>query len=117
MKILVVDNEPGIRRNIQRILRDHEVVTASSAVDACKTMLDTTGFDLVLSNVGMSGGTGVDLHRWVVEHRPGLATRFAFMTGGMQNEVAEYIREAGSPILAKPFTIDEVKEVLAGFDF
>jgi DNA-binding response OmpR family regulator len=116
MKILLVDDEPNIRKALRRLLRDHEVSEAPNVYEACKTLLDTIEFDLVLSDVMMPNGTGADLHRWVLEHREDLSSRFVFMTGGMRDDVKNYVLGTGAPILDKPFTFDEVKEVLAGFD-
>jgi len=116
MRILIVDDEPTLRKSLRRLLREHEVVEAPSANAACKALVTEPEIDAVISDVMMPGGTGADLHRWVLEHRPDLATHFIFMTGGVPNpELRRYVDGAGAPILTKPSTISEVKELLAGF--
>lgn len=115
MKILLVEDELNIRKALIRLLRDHEVIDAPDVVTAQGVLSTGTEIDLVLSDVMMPGGTGADLHRWVLEVRPDLASRFAFMTGGMRDDVKSYVLKTGIPILDKPFTYAEIKELLEGF--
>ncbi|HLE13940.1 MAG TPA: response regulator, partial [Anaerolineales bacterium] len=61
-KILVVDDEPGIREGCRRALRPHgyHVDTAENGEQGLqKVMLD--GFDLVLIDVMMPGLSGIEL--------------------------------------------------------
>ena len=60
-RILVVDDEPGMRRAIDRVLGRHYPVTeAASAEDALAEMARET-FDLVLADIRMPGMDGLEL--------------------------------------------------------
>lgn len=117
MNILIVDDEPVMRKVLRRLLRDHDVTEAPD-VGAAKQILGLgLKVHLVLSDVMMPEETGADLHRWILENRPNLASHFAFMTGGIRDDrVKEYVADAGVPVLAKPFTPSEIEDLLAGFD-
>ena len=118
MKILIVDDDSLIRKSLRRVLRGHNVTEAPSVGDARHILEQDPEVDLILSDVMMPGETGVDFHRWILENRPELASKFAFVTGGTPNiEIQRYIEGCGVPVLDKPFTLDEVKDLVAGFDF
>jgi len=117
MNILIVEDEPLLRKGLLRLLRDHDVTDASDVTMAREILGYGTEVDLVLSDVMMPGETGADIHRWVLKNRSDLVSRFAFMTGGMSNpEVQDYVEGCGAPILLKPFTMGELEDLLAGFD-
>ncbi len=82
-RVLVVDDEPLIRRSIQRILaREHTVVTCDSGLAASRVLANDPNFDAVLCDLMMPKMTGMDLHAWMQQHTPWLAPRVIFMTGG-----------------------------------
>jgi two-component system, response regulator RegA len=62
--ILLVDDEERLLKSLGRALRDdgHEVVTAGSADEAAKRLLER-GFDLVVVDNRMPGRTGLELIR------------------------------------------------------
>ena len=104
-RILVVDDEPGIRRTLTRLLRQqHTVVSASSAFEA-RTLLETDqNFDLILCDMMMPGMIGTALHEWLVAHYPTLARRIVFMSGGVFTpQVVEYLERVGNLKIDKPF--------------
>ncbi len=107
-RVLVVDDEPALRRTIERALRalGCEVVTAADAHLAYQ-ILHETDVDLVLLDLHlpqMSGDTFfVALtHRW-----PRLADRVVLMTGDTFAEQEHWPAELRRcPLLLKPFTLD-----------
>ena len=104
-RILVVDDEPAIRSIVARVLeREHEIVTAASG-DAAREILDNDPhFDVIICDLMMPGMTGMDLHEWLVTHRPALAQRTVFISGGAFTERAsEYVARVGNTRLDKPF--------------
>lgn len=90
-KILIVDEEPSIRRAIERTVRqmarksavEVELVSVGSAKEAMQRIQDGDRFDLILSDVMMPDQTGVDLHEWVEKEHPDLLPVFCLMSGGM----------------------------------
>lgn len=107
-RVLVVDDEPALRRTLERALRalGCEVVTAGDAHLAYQ-ILHETDVDLILLDLHlpqMSGDTFfVALtHRW-----PRLADRVVLMTGDTFAEQEHWPAELRRcPLLLKPFTLD-----------
>ncbi len=109
LRILVVDDEPALLRAFKRMLRDHEVTTASSGADAL-ALLERDSFDLVLCDVMMPGMNGTELHRRVPAE---VAGAFVFITGGaFDGAVAEYLERVAQPTLAKPVDPDALLAVM-----
>ena len=104
-RILVVDDEPAIRRALVRILgAEHEVVSAASAEEARALLMKDQGFDLLLLDLMMGGSTGTDLHAWLATSWPALAARSVFLSGGtFTPRVTEYVHACGVPMVEKPF--------------
>ncbi len=113
--ILVVDDEPEIRKFVRLMLtrNGYGVVEASSVAEAlslCEQPLGT--IRLLLTDFRMPGGNGVELATRLMPHRPHI--KVLFMTGF----AADLVSEAGFGIafLAKPFTerelIDTVRRAL-----
>ena len=110
-RILVVDDEPMIGMAIRRTLqREHEVVTLTSAREACTRLLGGERFDIVLSDVMMPEMSGVELHRELSRLSPELAARMVFLTGGAFTPYARsFLSEVENPRLEKPFSSEELR--------
>ncbi len=63
--ILLVDDEAAARSNYKTILEHygHEVLLASSVVDAKKTIADNRGIDLIITDMRMGSKSGLDMLR------------------------------------------------------
>ena len=112
--ILAADDEPSIRRMLQRIgvsLGAEMVVvdSASSAIDA----LQQRDFDLVLLDVRMPGGGGPAVFQFIMKDASHLIRRTIFMTGEPSLELGSIRGTGYFGILAKPFRISELNEILA----
>ena len=106
-RILVVDDEPHIREALKRLLsHDHEVVEVDSG-DGAQALLRTDGdFDLVLCDLMMKQGSGMDLHRWMEESRPDLADRTLFLSGGgVTSKARAFLNRMKERSFAKPLDI------------
>jgi PAS domain S-box-containing protein len=104
-RILVVDDEQGIRAIIARMLgRKHEVVTAASGEDAKAILEKDRRFDLIYCDLMMPGISGMELHAWLAERAADLAAQLVFMTGGAFTPGAsEYLAKVGNLLVEKPF--------------
>ena len=104
-RILVVDDEQGIRAIIARMLgRKHEVVTAASGEDAKAILEKDRRFDLIYCDLMMPGISGMELHAWLGERAADLAAQLVFMTGGAFTPGAsEYLARVGNLRVEKPF--------------
>jgi PAS domain S-box-containing protein len=114
-RILVVDDEPGIRNAITRILgRKHEIVTAASGEEAQKILGEDQAFDLLFFDVMMPSITGIDLHAWLTPRNPSLAARVVFFTGGTFTPRAnEYLSRVGNRRFEKPFDVAKLLKSVA----
>jgi len=81
-RILVVDDEAGVRAAMVRMLKDHDVVEAASGERAKETLEADQAFDLILCDMMMPAMSGVDLHEWLEASHPDLARQVVFITGG-----------------------------------
>jgi signal transduction histidine kinase/CheY-like chemotaxis protein len=114
-RILVIDDEPTIRNLLTGILAldHHDVETAADAAEAFEH-LDAMPFDAVITDVRMPGMDGVTFYRRVAERNPSLAHRIIFISGDTVNrETRSFVEASGVPFLAKPFTVNEVREAVA----
>jgi CheY-like chemotaxis protein len=104
-RILVVDDEAGIRGAFVRLLgRDHEVVAVSSGVEAQALLAEDRRFDLIFCDLMMPRMSGMELHAWLAGCDPGLAEQVVFVTGGAFTPgAAEYLRTVGNLRMEKPF--------------
>lgn len=112
-RILVVEDNSAVRElTVQRLERlGYNVVefaTGAAARDALEGGLEV---DLVFSDIMMPGGlTGVDLGRWVSEHRSVLPI---ILTTGFADEATDIATCADAwPILRKPYTQRDLAEVV-----
>jgi CheY-like chemotaxis protein/anti-sigma regulatory factor (Ser/Thr protein kinase) len=108
--VLVVEDEPDLRRLAAKVLRrlGVEVLQAGNVAEA-RAVLEQRQVDAVVSDVRMPGGSGVDLYRWVEQHRPELVTRFLFVTGDVDaEELGSLAHDRPEALLHKPFTISDL---------
>lgn len=115
-RILVVDDEPGIRAALEALLgRAHEVLSVASGDEARAILEGDRRFDLILCNLMMPRGSGMDLHAWLANHDPSLARQMVFVTGGAFTERArEFLAQVPNLRLAKPIEPRLVVGVVSG---
>lgn len=114
-QVLVVDDDPVFSRAARRALKPHQVREANTASEAEIILLDADYFpDLVVCDLMLPGADGTTLHRRVLDHRPEVAGRFLFVTGGtLGKETADYIRASGCGALRKPIDLGAVRRHLS----
>lgn len=113
-RLLVVDDEPEIRRGLQAMLRRFgRVDVAESAAEARALLVPGALYDLVLCDLMMPGESGEELYGWITRARPELAGRVAYVTGGgprLLTATSKVNAEDGPPCLLKPFRRQELYE-------
>lgn len=104
-QVLVVDDEPGIRRVVGRVLsREGWCVSEASDGAEAAALLLTGEFDLIITDLSMPRVGGQDLFAHVTRLRPDLTGRFIFMSGDtLDVEPAAFLAASGCPTLQKPF--------------
>jgi len=118
VNIMVVDDEAGICRNVEKILSksSYRVTSASSGRDALEKMA-TGQFDLVISDILMPEMNGLELLKSLKDKWP--ATKAIMMTAYASTDTAvKAIRLGALDYIPKPFTPKElrtmVQEVIEG---
>ena len=107
-RILVVDDETGLRRNILCYLerRGYEVFGASSIQEARK-LLDQATFDVLLTDLKLGDGDGIKLVNYIRNHE--VDTTVLFMTAYASVESAiDAFRCGACDYLIKPFSLEEL---------
>jgi len=112
-RVLIVEDEPLILMSMVDMVEDlgHTVLEANSGEDALG-VLETHGVDVLLTDVGLPGMSGIDLARQVRERWPDV--HIVFASGDDNARTASGIANARQ--LSKPFTIDGLRAILTDRD-
>ncbi|MDX1630877.1 MAG: sigma-54 dependent transcriptional regulator [Thermoanaerobaculia bacterium] len=108
--LLVVDDEESLLEFLSLLLEEegHEVATATSTQAARDLLGDGDDYDLVLCDIYMPDGSGMDLLQLIKEDHP--ETSVIMMTAYTSTKSAiEAMRLGAYDYLSKPFDVDEVK--------
>jgi nitrogen-specific signal transduction histidine kinase len=114
-RILIVDDESSIRDFLSRILQRNgfDPVVAVDGPSALE-IVRTNPPEAILCDHRMAGMSGVAIHEAVAALNPGLARRFAFMSGDILNpELQDFATARGIVVLAKPFDIESATRIVA----
>ncbi len=111
-KILVVDDSPQISKALSDLLgASGYLVRAAPSGERALQILDSAKFDLIITDLKMTGMTGIELAKKVQEKVPGLPV--IILTGfGDMDSVISALRLGVADYLKKPFSIDEVLSVV-----
>jgi DNA-binding NtrC family response regulator len=111
-KVLIVDDEAGMRRILTVNLRrdSHVVVEASGAREAID-LLAREDFDVVVTDQRMPDGSGMDVLRAVQEDDPTTSVIFLTAVGTLELAV-ESMRHGAFDFLTKPFVPDVVRAAI-----
>ncbi len=110
-RVLVAEDEPAMLEVLSTVLleRGYQVATVSSGteLDAALGEPPTAHFDLILSDVRMPGGSGLD----VIDRlrAAGDVTPVLVITAFPQQDVLERARGLEIRLLAKPFELDTLR--------
>jgi two-component system, NtrC family, sensor kinase len=113
-RILVVDDENYILDFFVEVFQalPMHVDTAGDGRVAMDKIL-ANEYDLIVSDFKMPQMSGKELYSWIKENRPQLSNRIIFVTGDTVSlETRSFFEDNHNPYLAKPFKIEEVKEVI-----
>jgi DNA-binding NtrC family response regulator len=108
--VLLIEDEPAVMAYVRAALErnGYHVVTAESGAEALR-MLAGGNFQGIVSDMRTPGGVdGAQVHAWIADHRPELASKVVFITGDIANEeTAATLRKTGAPCLEKPFRVQQ----------
>ena len=114
--VLLIEDEPAVLAYVQAALErsGYPVVCCDSGVEALR-LLETGDFLGVVSDMRTPGGVdGAQVHAWIAQHRPDLASKIVFITGDIANEeTLATLRETGAPCVEKPFRVQQFIDVVS----
>ncbi|MBI3183927.1 MAG: response regulator [Myxococcales bacterium] len=113
MRILVVEDDEGIRDGLAEFLSDLAAVRAvGGAREAREAMLEEA-FDVIFTDLRIGGE--MEAGREVIDAARRLGAAVVLMSGASGREIDGALGCArADAILTKPFDLDEVERVLAG---
>lgn len=115
MRVLVVEDEEGLRVALRRYLErlGWKVETAANG-EAALASVRAAAPSVVISDLHLSGMSGIALYDRLAAVHPGLACRMLFVSGDAgAPEVRAFIERTGAVVLAKPFEMRRLAEAIA----
>jgi two-component system chemotaxis response regulator CheY len=115
LKTLVVDDSPLARKHISRVLGNlgiRDIATAENGMQALK-LIESTFFDLVVTDYNMPEMDGENLTRFIREHSTQRSIPILMVTSEGDQSRLSAVQQAGvSGICDKPFDTLSVKKMI-----
>jgi len=111
-KVMVVDDEPGMRLTLEGIIEDegYDVIGVSDGYQAIE-LAGTESFALIFMDIKMPGINGVEAYHEIKRVSPGSVV--VMMTGFAVEELVKEALENGAyAVLYKPFAGEQIIEIL-----
>lgn len=107
MRVLVVDDDPGVRKLFKRVLAPPEFLIAEAATLAeARVAVASERVDLMICDVTLPDGDGLD---FMAELKSGpLRPKTVVLTGAPTDEVQTRARQLGAGVVSKPIPIAEL---------
>jgi DNA-binding NtrC family response regulator len=111
--VMVVDDEPGIRTALRANFLRHawQVETASGVREAMRK-LETRDFDLVVTDIRMPDGSGMEVMRAARQSSPSTAVILLTAYGSVPDAV-NAMRDGALDYLTKPISFDQLQATAA----
>ncbi|PYO37537.1 MAG: hypothetical protein DMD37_11470 [Gemmatimonadetes bacterium] len=116
LRLLVVDDELPILHYMRATLESwgHTVEIASDGSEALERAL-AQPFDAIICDLRMPRLGGREMYQQLAQRHPAVAERIIFATGDtVRGDTLRFLESLGRPFLHKPFTLAELRIVLAG---
>ena len=111
-RALVIDDEPDIRDLLAITLgrMQIEVVTAGDQASALKA-LGPERFDLVLTDMRLPDGNGLDIVEWIQQHRPGVPVAVITAHGNVEAAVRA-LKLGAFDFISKPLDLASLRKLI-----
>ncbi len=116
LRVLVVDDEPHILHYMRATLESwgHIVTVSGDGSDAVERAR-VEPFDVIVCDLRMPRLGGREMYERLAAEHPAIAQRVIFATGDtVRGDTLTFLQSLGRPFLHKPFTLTELRTVLAG---
>ena len=110
LKILVIDDDPGIGHMMQMVLEysGHEVIVSEKPNEA-EEQIDEKKIDLVILDMLISGVNGIDVCKRIRNNKkPEIAEVPILMMSALYNAGAKCKKAGANDFIAKPFEMEEL---------
>jgi CheY-like chemotaxis protein len=113
-RVLIVDDEPLVRRAVERLLQSrNDVTSAASASEAEKLVGVGEPYDVILCDLQMPRMSGRELYESLLSNSPAAAERVVFMSGGVVDEsMLNFLGAVRNPMLEKPFEMKALHDLV-----
>ena len=113
-KILILEAQPQVLRVMRRILEhDGYEVLAATDISTAKRLLLSAPVDLLLSDIDLPDGSGLELCRWTRSQPALQAAKVILCSGGLGPDLERQALEAGAvAFIAKPFGLDQFRATI-----
>jgi two-component system response regulator FlrC len=116
-KILLVDDDQHVRETICETLRRHryDVTTAGGFVEGRRLLIETRPpFDLVITDIRLGDGTGVQLAREIVENMSPVP-RILLISAYLDDpNITQLLVNGHADVLLKPFPLRALMQHVTG---
>jgi PAS domain S-box-containing protein len=112
LRILLIEDHEDTAQVLQNVLRQmgHEVETCSTVATACQKLHESR-FDILLSDIGLPDGTGID---FIKAARQICQTPAVALTGyGMAEDVEKCLQAGFDEHLTKPIDVERLEKTLS----
>ena len=119
VKIMIVEDDPMVRMIIEAFIKkvgNFNIVSQVSDIDDAQAFLEDNEVDLILLDVFLPLGSGIDLLKWIREKD--IAVDAILITAeNTKTSIKEAFRFGAIDYIVKPFVFDRFKEALDNFVF
>ncbi|MCK8059690.1 MULTISPECIES: response regulator [unclassified Fusibacter] len=117
IKVIIVEDDPMVQRINEEFLSKidgYECLQSVRSIEEAKAVLNTEAVDLVLLDVYLPDGLGIDLLRWI-RHKE-MDTDVIMITADKRSNAVDFTRRFGVfDYLVKPFKYERFSEALTRF--
>jgi PAS domain S-box-containing protein len=115
IRVLAIDDEPAVRRELQRTLSgDHAVTAVASAREALSLIRGGERYEAIFCDLMMPEMNGMDFFGVLRTQCPEQAARVIFLSGGaFTTRAAEFLRSVTNEAVEKPFDPGAVRQAVA----
>ncbi len=115
-RVLLIDDDPALRRALTRLLRAHHVIVEADGGSGGIAALDSgAGFDAVLCDLMMPDLDGPAVYEHMARTRPDLLDHLAFLSGGaFTPRVRRFLDEVPTQVVEKPASREALLRVIDG---